>query len=177
MRVDPVFVLSPLPKPPSMPTRRAFLLASGALAVGAAVGGACGYSSGFAAGSASAGSGASPGGGGVAPAGEPELPKSGDVELDELRRLAVKAPLDELFARAPLLLSSRVSTYPDDVILWRGVDRLSKEIIDNPSRRVVPGVIGIIITQIEGTARPADPALTDRVARLHARRAEELRRK
>ena len=175
MKVDPVFVLSPLPQPPSMPTRRAFLLMSGAFAAGAAVGGACVYSAGVAAGSAGPGSGAPAGGAAPVPA-EAELPKSGDVELDELRRLAVKAPLDELFAKGMMFLSHRVKSYQTDAILWQGVDRMSKEIIENPTRRVDQIMIASVIGQIDGEARPSSPSLRERVPQLRIRREEERRR-
>jgi len=167
MKIDPIYLLAPRPQAKGMPTRRAFLLASGTFVAGTAIGGACGYSMG-ASGSATAAQ---------QPAAEPDLEKSGDVELDELRRLAVKAPLDELFEKAPLFLHDRVSTYKHDDVLWRGVDRLSKEIIENSGRRVDYAVIGLIINQIEGTARPSSPSLTERVPLLRTRLQEERRRR
>ncbi|MBM4060664.1 MAG: hypothetical protein FJ265_06165 [Planctomycetes bacterium] len=161
MRIAPVYVIAPLAGK-TLPTRRAFLLASGTFLAGTVVGGACGYSLGAAR-------------AGAAPQQEPELPSSNDVELDELRRLAVKAPIDELFEKALPFLHIRVSTYKNDEILWRGVDRLSKEIIENPGRRVDLGLVLVLIGQIEGTARPENPSLRDRVPALRLRR-DELRR-
>lgn len=165
MRIEPVYLVAPLPRPPSIPTRRAFLIATGTFVAGTAVGGACGYSLGAAA-TAQPDAGA-----------EPDLAPSGDAELDYWRNLAVKAPLDELFAKAAVFLSTRVSTYKDDPILWQGVDRMTKEIIENPARRVDEADIGIIITQIEGVAHPVEPSLRDRLPALRARKAEERRRK
>lgn len=167
MKIDPIYLLAPRPQPKGMPTRRAFLLASGTFVAGTAIGGACGYSMG------AAGSTAAP----QQPAAEPELPTSGDVELDELRRLAVKAPLDELFEKAPVFLHLRVSTYKDDEILWRGVDRLSREVVENPARRVDYGIIGVMISQIEGTARPNTPSLQERVPQLRVRLQEARKRR
>jgi hypothetical protein len=42
MRLDPIYLVAPKPNPPSMPTRRAFLVAGATFTLGAAVGGACG---------------------------------------------------------------------------------------------------------------------------------------
>jgi hypothetical protein len=173
MRIDPVFLVAPPPPVPSMPTRRAFVIASSTFLAGAAVGGACGYS----AGAANAATANAANGQAVDASAEQELPKSGDHELDQLRWLAVKAPLDELFAKAPVFLSTRVSTYKNDEILWKGVERMTREIVDNPSRRVDPAVIGFIITQINGTAHPSKPSLGERVPRLRERLSEERARK
>lgn len=178
MKIDAYYVLAPLPKPVAPPpsSRRAFLMGSSLFLAGAAVGSACGYTVG------AAGHG-EPGSAGAAketntPApGDGELTPSGDIELDQLRWLAVKAPLDQLFEKALVLLSTRVSVYKFDEILWRGVDRMSKEIVDNPNHAATESVIAVIIGQIEGTARPASPSLRDRVPQLRIRRAEAKRRK
>lgn len=167
MKIDPVYLLAPLPEKKGVPTRRAFLIASGTFLAGSVVGGACRYSLG-AAGAGEAGK---------APQVEPELAETGDVELDELRRLAVKAPLDELFEKAPYFLHMRVSTYKADEILWRGVDRLSREIVENPSHQADLGVILVLIAQIEGTARPDNPSLRERVPALRTRRDEARKRR
>ncbi len=172
MRLDTACFVAPKPKVPSMPTRRAFLLAGGMFLSGSMIGVSCGYSAGYAAGKSAA----EPKEASAAKAPEFDLSPSGDIELDELRRLAVKAPLDELFERGLLFLSSRVAPYKDDVILWHGVDRMSKEILDNPARRVEPSVGAVIIAQIEGTARPAEPSLRDRVPELRKRLAEARRK-
>jgi hypothetical protein len=114
MKLEPVFLVAPKPKPPSMPTRRAFLLAGATFTLGAVTGGACGYSIGAAA--------------AVPPAAE-EIPPSGDVELDELRRLAVKAPIEELVERRLTFTNSVFKDYPTDELLWRGVGRLCDAVL------------------------------------------------
>jgi hypothetical protein len=173
MRIDPVFLVAPPPPVPSMPTRRAFVIASSTFLAGAAVGGACGYS----AGAANAATANPANAQAVDASAEQELPKSGDHELDQLRWLAVKAPLDELFAKAPVFLSTRVSTYKNDEILWKGVERMTREIVDNPGRAVDQMHIAVIIGQIEGTARPTRPSLREFVPTLRQRREEARRRK
>ena len=132
MRLDPIFVVAPVPPPPSMPTRRAFLLAGATFTLGTAVGGACGYS--------------------IAAKQEAveteELASSGDVELDELRRLAVKAPIAELVERRLVFLNSLTKDYRKDEVLWRGVDRLAAAVLVDlsfPDRRVSARLIAQVI--------------------------------
>ncbi len=125
MKLDPVYLVAPS-SAPSMPTRRAFLIAGTTFTLGTAVGGACGYSIGAARSTD------------AAPA-EQDLPPSGDVELDELRRLAVKAPIEELVEKRNNFLASLSRDYRNDEVLWRGVERLTARVIaDNsfPQRRV-----------------------------------------
>ena len=143
MRLEPVFLVAPRPKPPSMTTRRAFLLAGGTFAVGAAVGGACGYSIGA---KAEAG----------AAEGDLELAPSGDVELDELRRLAVKAPISELVEKRLVFLNCVTKIYPKDLVLWRGVARLVDAVLSPEpfsDRRIFAKWIAQVI-------EAADPAMT-----------------
>lgn len=106
-----------------------------------------------------------------------ETSPSGDAEFEELRRLAVEAPLDELFEWAPNFLHERTARYTFDEVLWVGVDRLTREIIENPGRRVNYTIIGVLINQIEGTGRPAGPSLRDRIPLLRTRMQEERRRR
>jgi len=133
MRLDAVYVLAPKPKPPSMPTRRAFLMAGVAFIAGTSLGGACGYAMG------------SQQAGGVV-AGPEEKPKdeplvsSGNAELDELRRLAVKAPIEELMEDAENFLDALHGSYPTDSILWQGVGRIANHMVAGyraPNARVV----------------------------------------
>jgi hypothetical protein len=119
MRLEPVYLVSPRPKPPAMPTRRAFLLAGTTFAVGSVLGGACGYSL---AASATKDTGTEDG----------DLAPSGDVELDELRRLAVKAPIEELVQRRMNFLNSISGDYRDDPILWKGIGRLCDQVLASP---------------------------------------------
>lgn len=128
MRFDAaVYLVPPDPTPPSMPTRRAFLIAGVTFAFGAAAGGACGYSIG-AAGAVDA-----------AVADDRELEPSGDADLDELRRLAVKAPIEELIEKRLVFLSCVAQDYRRDGVLWSGVERLCDSVradIGFPDRRV-----------------------------------------
>jgi hypothetical protein len=114
MRLDEaVFVLA-RPKAPSMPTRRAFVIAGCTFAAGMVVGGACGYSAGVAADGERAGE---------------TLPPTSDPDLHELRRLAVVAPIDELIAHRGVFISLISDTYRSDAILWRGIDRLCEAVL------------------------------------------------
>lgn len=97
-----------------MPTRRAFVLAGATFTFGAVVGGACGYSVGAAR---------------AVGEGEAELESTGDHELDELRRLAVKAPIEELVEKRMIFLNSFTKVYPQDPYLWKGAGRLAKATI------------------------------------------------
>ena len=173
MKLEPVFLLAPEPAPPSMPTRRAFLLAGGMFAAGSILGGSCGYALGVSAGRAAQ----EPKDAGKEAPAKPKLEPSGDVELDYWRRLAVEAPLDELFSKASAFLSVQLDDYRTDAILWVGIDRLTREVIGNPARRVDYRVIAAMIENIKFLAPPTDLRLRDRMSALDARRQEERRRK
>jgi hypothetical protein len=120
MRIEPVYLLGPKVQVRTMPTRRAFLMAGGALLAGTAVGGACGYSLGAQSGAVDA-----------SPGGESKRESSGDALLDELRRLAVDAPIAELVERATFFLGSLTDSYRSDALLWSGVGRLAEELARN----------------------------------------------
>jgi hypothetical protein len=126
MRIDPVYLVAPKPPEPSMPTRRAFVFMGAAFAVGSAFGGACGYSVGARAANAAAS------GEPQAPADEP-LKSTGNAELDELRRLAVKAPIEELLMRSVDLFAGMSTTYREDAVLWQGIERLCEHVIKTTS--------------------------------------------
>jgi hypothetical protein len=117
MRFDSAVFLAPHPRASTTTTRRAFLLAGGSFILGASVGGACGYSAGVR--TANIGAGA---------ARELDLAAglaaTGDADLDELRQLAIQAPLAELVERQVLFLDQVRSTYHADTFLWYGVARL-----------------------------------------------------
>jgi hypothetical protein len=148
MRLDPVFLVEPKPAAASIPTRRAFLVAGGTFAFGLSIGGACGYAMGAAS--------ANGAGGGTgseqekeAPAAQSEeLKPSGDVDLDELRRLAVKAPIEELLEyRIPFLREFSLR-YRNDEMLWRGVGRIADAVIarpDYPNRLIAATAIAQVI--------------------------------
>jgi hypothetical protein len=126
MKLEPVFLVTPKLPSGSVPTRRAFLFAGAAFFGGAVLGTACGYSMGAAAAGPQAP---------VDPAQPIDPPKTGNAELDELRRLAVVAPIEELVERHPLFLMLRDRHYRDDEILWRGVGRLARKAIDDEQLR------------------------------------------
>ncbi len=170
---DAVYLVRPVPK---IPTRRAFLFAAGTFVIGTSVGGACGYSMGVASAGGAGGNGDAGAAPPSAPAVEPELKPSGDAQLDMLRKLAVKAPLDDLFANALYFLDMRVSTYPKDEVLWLGVERLARELVSNAARKTSEAVLLQIIGQIEGVAHPVQPSLREFAQPLRVRR-QQLRKK
>ena len=118
MRLDPVYLVAPKKKPPSIPTRRAFLIAGGTFLAGAAAGGACGYS----AGATNVGEGQ-----------DALPPASGDAELDELRRLALKAPIEELAGRWLYFGDVFSKSYREDPFLPKGIDRLIDHLVATPN--------------------------------------------
>lgn len=120
MKLEPVYLLAPLPQPAMMRSRRAFLGMGAMFVGGCALGSACGYSMGRAA---------------AAPA-EPvdELAPSGDPDLDELRRLAVKAPIEELMGRAEAFSLEVDRTYRQDVVAWKGIGRIADHLVAESAR-------------------------------------------
>lgn len=133
MRLEPVLLVAQDAPPATMPTRRAFLFGGAMLATGLSFGGACGYAIGVRHAAAGA-----PG-----PASD-DFEKSGDADLDELRRLAVKAPIEELVKHDMLFIRSATVVYPNDRVLWRGLRRLAEEVIAKqayPNRRIAAGVL------------------------------------
>ncbi len=172
MKIEPIYLLAPEAKPKvrSMTSRRAFLLAGSMFAAGTLVGGACGYTLGAAKTEDSAG--AAPG---VVP--EPKKKKpdevvlepSGDATLDELRRLAVKAPIEELVAQSSLFLGLRSRDYRDDQTLWQGLNRLANEVIDNPNHRLSRSTVVVLRNQIEGQDWPPELNLKNKLRALRTR--------
>lgn len=144
MRIDEaVYLAAPKVKDAAMPTRRAFLIAGCTFSLGTAVGGACGYSLGAAAAPST-------------PTVEDELKPSGDVELDELRRLAIKAPLEELVQKRRVFLESLTIDYRTDAILWRGVERLTTKLLEDesfPDRRIFAKFLAQTIEYSDGDRR------------------------
>ena len=107
-----------------MPTRRAFLFAGGTFVCGMSIGGACGYAAGVR------------GAGGEGEAkGDAELDlaaglvPTGDSDLNELRGWAIKSPIEELESHLPIFLEQLESTYPSDVYLWHGMERLVERLL------------------------------------------------
>ncbi len=127
MKLEPVYVLGSKPQPPSMPTRRAVLLAGAAFALGAG----SGYFSSQALGRRT----------GSAPAAtEPPPTTSLDPRLQWLHEQCEdRTPVATLLANRAWLFQF-LPRYPDDPILWHGMSRAIREILDNdqaPDRRRV----------------------------------------
>lgn len=154
MHLKPVFLLAPKPEPPTVPSRRAFLIAGGTFFAGAALGGACGYAAG------SSGVGEQPSDPFVE-----ALKPTGDANLDALRNLAVKGSIDELVAKWFALLSAVNDTYPDDTTLWFGARRICDEIISNDKireRRQIAGwAIQVISFATSSEATELRPLLNE----------------
>jgi hypothetical protein len=147
MKLDPVMLVAPTRDRASMPTRRAFLIAGGTFVLGSGFGGACGFAMGR---------------GSVAAAPAEELAPSGDVELDELRRLAVKAPIEELIERRMVFVELLRRSYRRDLVLWRGMKRLVDALLGDPrfpDRRIFSRVLAQVIEQadrdVTGVVQPA----------------------
>lgn len=108
-----------------MTRRRAFLLAGATFFVGLASGGACGYSLG----SRHPEEPRLPAEGDKEPPTVESLPTTGDSNLDELRRLAVRAPIGELVQARVHFAASISDDYKEDPILWQGLSRLANEVL------------------------------------------------
>jgi hypothetical protein len=106
-----------------MPTRRAFLFVSSGVVFGVSFGGACGYAIGV--NSASSSAVAKDGGLDLAAG----LAPTGDADLDELRGWALKSPIEELESHMPIFFEQLQSTYPSDVYLWHGMERLADRLL------------------------------------------------
>lgn len=133
MRLEPVLLVAQDAPPATMPTRRAFLFGGAMFATGLSLGGACGYAIGSRRAEAA-----------VPAEASNDFEKSGDADLDELRRLAVKAPIEELVKHDMLFIRSATVVYPNDRVLWRGLRRLAEEVIAKqayPNRRIAAGVL------------------------------------
>ena len=125
MRLEPVYLVASKPKPPSIPTRRALLIAGGAMLAGLAIGGAGGYAA-----SSTRRVREGDEDGRNASTAEPQA-RAEDLTLDQLRHLATDAPIGELMRRSILILTLLRDTYPDDAILWHGAERIGAELCAN----------------------------------------------
>jgi hypothetical protein len=110
-----------------------------------------------------------------APPPPPARPSSGDALLDELRRLAVDAPLDELLAWRLMFLMELGSTYRNDPLLWRGVERMCQATLDGtpmpparqsvgdgPDRRLFARLLAQVIERGEpGLSAPLQPRVVE----------------
>ncbi len=144
-----------------MPTRRAFLMIGGAFAFGSVVGGACGYSLG----AGKAGVAEAAGKAGDAEVAE-EDKASGDARLDALRRLAVKAPIEQLVENWNEWFAYFDTEYQTDPVLWRGLDRLAEWSVHNPHL----ATYDLLTALVAGSAQDTRPS--SRLAEL----AQEIRR-
>ena len=104
-------------------------MAGAAFVAGAGLGGACGFAVG--------GRGVPEDSGATPRGGNPVTP-SGDALLDELRRVCSEGSIDELVADRFKLSHFMIAAYPDDEVLWHGVERLAQETLTSttfPDRR------------------------------------------
>jgi hypothetical protein len=142
MRLEPVYLVAPKPKPPMMTRRRALLLAGSMLATGLGVGCAGGYWLGTPSHDAQ----------------QPPPPE--DTTLRELRRLATDAPVAELLTNWSTFLGMLNDTYPHDAVLWRGAERLGEAIVADENlvdrRRMAAWLVQVITTAESDAARALD---------------------
>lgn len=119
MKLQPVYLVAPMPAPKSMPTRRAWLLATGAFAVGAVAGSACQSWL---------------GGDDAAPAPEPEPEPAAQAALDPMQEWLRKVCDDgtgiEELIRHRLSLYMQLPKWRDDPLLWHGIDRLASVVLE-----------------------------------------------
>ena len=157
MHLKPVYLVAPKPKPPSVPTRRAFMIAGATFLAGAGLGGACGYAAGT---SAVEGNGDAP-----------SRPKSsGDAVLDDLRRLAVDAPVSELNEKWLYFSDVYSLSYRKDEHLPRGVERLIELVFSNPNLELRTQLAQGLAQFVE----LGDPVLRDRLGH-HVRELRMIR--
>jgi hypothetical protein len=83
-----------------------------------------------------------------------QLP-TGDEEVDELRRLAVFAPIEELLEKHPLFLMLRDRNHRDDPVMWRGVRRLALQALNNPALPLRRQIAALTSASIEWGEPPA----------------------
>ncbi|MCR9244617.1 MAG: hypothetical protein NXI31_06265 [bacterium] len=171
MKLQPVYLLAPEPEPKSMTSRRAFLLAGCTFATGTLIGGACGYSLG-----ASRGSGEPEDPKKVGSNDEVELKSTGDSTLDELRRLAIKAPVGDLCAKADLFMNLKGLDYPDDPVLWQGMGRLMEEAVNNPNQPFERNTLSLLIRFVEKANPPQELRLDRYLPALRERRNNTKRK-
>jgi len=100
------------------------------------------------------------------------LQPTGNSELDELREFALKEPTEGLLQYAGGFLALRVSSYRNDAILWRGVDRICRAVLDNTeSEHVTYGMAAVLIVTIESGEFPSDIPLKDHLPALRRLKA------
>lgn len=149
-----------------MPTRRAFLFAGGTFALGVSAGGACGYAMGVSAGRGPSGqTGRSQSDNQV----EEELLPTGDADLDFLRHLAVKAPINELVQQRMMFVNATFMDYPTDRVMWRGVGRLCDFLLEGgriDNRSQFARALASVIEKAEPTVSSSLKRHVDALRRL-----------
>ena len=79
---------------------------------------------------------------------EEEQASSGDADLDELRRLAVKAPIEELVKHRLVFVNATFADYPKDATLWKGINRLAEFVLSDSAmddkRKFANALAGVI---------------------------------
>lgn len=150
MRLDAVFVLAPKPKPPSIPTRRAFLVAGCAFVGGTVVGGSAVHLLGKAP--------------AIQPIDRPPAPE--DPILVWLRMLVDdRTPIGELIGSADKFVFHLDLHYHDQEDLWAGVTRLAHAIDADaslPNRRLLARMV-VNVVQGHGRSRQLGDELTSRL--------------
>lgn len=131
MKLEPVYVVAPLPEQAGL-SRRRWCLAVSAAFLGCAAGSVIGFSAARATQSDSGGDGAAP-----------------DPELIRLRRLVSEGTTDELLRESWNVLLGLSSQYADDEILWRGLDRIVEANLLLPPSDKVRELLRFAATMIE----------------------------
>ena len=130
MATDPGHLVPPRAAP-MVASRRGFV----GVALSFVAGGVLGAAGGYSIARAVASSVLSP----AVPTTGDDLPLSGDSELDELRWLAVRAPIETLTERSAVLIVRLYRDYPNDPYLWQGIGRLCRTVVagEQPASQVL----------------------------------------
>lgn len=91
-------------------------------------------------------------------------PSTGNAHLDELRRLAVDAPIDELASRWLAFVDDYAHEYRDDVQLPRGMARLVEHVLEDHTladRRVMALVLADVIERGESPLHSLRPRIEE----------------
>lgn len=131
MKLEPVYVVAPLPEQAES-SRRRWCLAVAAAFLGAAGGVVVGFSAAGATRSESEDEGAPP-----------------DPELLRLRRLVSEGTTEELLRESWNVLLSLSGQYADDEVLWRGLDRIVEANLLFPPTDKVREILRFAATMIE----------------------------
>ena len=153
MKLHPVYLVEPKPEPAT--GRRAFLVAGATFVAGLGLGGACGFAAGSRNQPAEAGT------------TDPTLEPTGDALLDELRALSRDGSVEELIEARHRLRFFVSNRYPNDPVLWTGIERLAEIVLqqpDCPDRYVFARLLS---SMIEQSGAPSEHLL-DLVPRLRS---------